>query len=127
MRDHAPISTFEYPSAEVLEDPFPFYAALREEAPAHQLPTGEFLVSRYDDVAAAARNTELFSNFIGPSNPGLNGDFGLDVDASGRFTPWQMPFSDPPEHRLKRALGQPLTSPKQLRSFGLSRPLSARP
>ncbi len=111
------LADFDYPSEEVLENPFPFYKALREDAPVHQIPSGAYMITRYEDVVAIARQPELFSSHIGPSNPGLNGDYGLDVDTSGRFTPWQAPFSDPPEHRLKRALGQQLTVPRRLRSF----------
>jgi cytochrome P450 len=111
------VTDFEYPSPETLECPFPFYAALREEAPVHRLPTGEYLVSRWSDIIAVASAPEIYSNHIGPSNAGLPGDLGIDVDTSGRFTPWQMPFSDRPEHRLKRSLGLMLTTPDRMRSY----------
>lgn len=116
--NHAPeVADFEYPSAETLECPFPFYKALREQAPVHQLPSGDYLVTRWDDIVAVARKPSLFSSHIGPFNPGLSGDLGLDEDESGRFTPWQMPFSDPPEHKQKRSLGKMLIMPERLRSF----------
>lgn len=113
----ARVEDFEYPSVDVLENPYPFYEVLRDQEPVHRLPSGEFLITRYEDVLAVVRDTETFSSFLGPYNPQLSGDLGLDVDPSGRFTPWQTPFSDPPEHRLKRALCQELTFPAKLRSF----------
>ncbi len=35
---------------ETVEDPFAFYAALREHAPVYQSPLGFFIVSRYRDA-----------------------------------------------------------------------------
>lgn len=59
---------YRYPSPEVIEDPFPFYAWLREEGPAHRLENGSFVVSRYDDIVAIVRDPETFSNRVGPLN-----------------------------------------------------------
>ncbi len=109
-------SDFEVGSTEVQECPYPFYEALRERGPVFRLEGGEYVVSRWADVTAVARNTETFSNVIAPENPALSGDFGLDQE-DGRFTPWQMPFSDPPEHRLKRQLGLVLVERDRLRGW----------
>ncbi|MBW2426648.1 MAG: cytochrome P450 [Deltaproteobacteria bacterium] len=48
---------------ETVEDPFPFWAWLRREAPVHEVPgTGYFLVSRYADVRRVAEDSETFSS-----------------------------------------------------------------
>jgi len=109
-----PAEVTAYPIPEVVECPFPFYAMLRDGSPVHRLADGNFLVTRWEDIAAVARKPDLYSNAIGIA--GVHGDFGLDPD-EGRFTPFQMPFSDPPEHRLKRSLGQLLVTRERMRTY----------
>jgi cytochrome P450 len=47
----------------VLDDPYPFYAALRREAPVHELPArGLRVVSRHADVLHVLSRPELFSS-----------------------------------------------------------------
>ncbi len=47
----------------VRENPYPYYAVLRREAPVHRVPgLGFWAVSRYDDVATVMRRTDLFSS-----------------------------------------------------------------
>src|SRR5262249_12863259 len=50
-------------SEAVREDPYPYYAALRDEAPVYWAEGAQaWGVSRYDDVLFAFRNAELFSS-----------------------------------------------------------------
>ncbi len=45
------------------DDPYPFYRALRDEAPVHRSPsTGVLCVSRYDDVLHVLKDSETFSS-----------------------------------------------------------------
>jgi cytochrome P450 len=45
------------------QDPYPKYRELRDQAPLHHAPESDtWTVSRYDDVAAVLRNTEVFSS-----------------------------------------------------------------
>jgi cytochrome P450 len=45
------------------DDPYPIYRALRDRAPLHYCPESDtFTVSRYDDVVAVLKNTEVFSS-----------------------------------------------------------------
>jgi cytochrome P450 len=47
------------------DDPYPMYRALRDHAPLHYSPeSNTFTVSRYDDVAAVLKNTEVFSSKV---------------------------------------------------------------
>jgi cytochrome P450 family 144 len=60
---HSALSRFDPFAPTTLEDPYPFYRALREHAPVHALPSaGYFMVTRYDDVRRAALDTETFSS-----------------------------------------------------------------
>jgi cytochrome P450 len=50
-------------SEAVREDPYPYYAALREEAPVYWAEEAQaWCLSRYDDVQFVLRNAELFSS-----------------------------------------------------------------
>ena len=118
MSDTAPADLLAspYPTPELVECPYAYYAALREHAPVHRLPSGDFLVSRWEDVVHVDRHPELFSNFIGPLNPGFDQAYGV-VHGEGALTPWPLPFTDPPEHRLKRQLLLPMVSRDRLREY----------
>jgi cytochrome P450 len=62
----------------VREDPYPYYAALRAEAPVYWAEEAEaWCVSRYDDVQFILRNPELFSSdamrtMLMGARPGVN-------------------------------------------------------
>ncbi|MCP4436082.1 MAG: cytochrome P450 [Actinomycetia bacterium] len=85
-------------------NPFDMYAALREHDPVHYVSDGDYWVlSRFDDIFNAARNTKTFS-----SAEGLTFNYGereaLDMD----FAP--MVMLDPPEHTaFRRMVGRGFT------------------
>ena len=57
-------------AGEVIADPVPWYALMRREQPVFRVPgQGFYLVTRYDDVMTAVRDTEVFSNRF--TSPGL--------------------------------------------------------
>ncbi len=88
-------SPYDY---EIQEDPYPAYARLRDEAPLYRNDGLDFwALSRHADVAAAFRDTELFSNANGVS---------LDPSAWGPRASRTMSFlaMDPPRHSRMRAL-----------------------
>lgn len=65
-------------SESVREDPYPYYAALRDEAPVYWAEGAQaWCVSRYDDVQFILRNAELFSSdamrtMLMGARPGVN-------------------------------------------------------
>ena len=76
---------------DVIENPYPFYTWLREEAPAYRSPEhGFWVVSRYQDVSAVLRSHDVFSSAHGigkADTPGIP----------------MMITLDPPDHiRLRR-------------------------
>jgi cytochrome P450 len=53
----------DFMDPEVQEDWFPYYRALREQAPVWKVPTtGEYFLTRYEDVLYVLRHPELFPN-----------------------------------------------------------------
>ncbi len=78
-------------------DPFPMYAALRSLDPVHHVEAGDYWVlSRFADVFAAARDTATFS-----SAQGLTFRYG-DMDVAGLAEATPMVMLDPPEHTAFR-------------------------
>lgn len=50
-------------SPDVRENPYPFYAELRRSSPVCQVdPNGMWVVTRYDDLMSAFKNTQVFSS-----------------------------------------------------------------
>lgn len=102
------------------ENWYPAYAWLREHRPVYQIPgTQIFVLSRYDDIVAVVRDSELFSN-----QAELHGGEPLLLHAEARRIyeergwPRAFPLSvDPPEHRKFRSLVDPLFMGQQLRAL----------
>jgi len=77
-----------------MEDPYRWYESLRERTPVLCVDDDLWLISRYEDVAAAGRDAERFSSWFG------NDRGRRHVDA--------LPSIDPPEHtRIRRAVAAP--------------------
>jgi cytochrome P450 len=99
-----------FPSEEITRCPFPFYAALRHEAPVFRDPAGSgYFVSRRKDIMFVLQHPELFSNQGYRRDPRLVDDpreiLGLsdpDLPPGPISTPFNMAMSDPPEHSVKR-------------------------
>lgn len=93
----SPITAYNPFSPLVKDNPYPYYAWLREHHPVYHQPRFDFWVlSRYADVEAAARDHETFSSAqgIGPDRTSLP----------------MMIVKDPPDHaRLRRLVSKAFT------------------
>jgi cytochrome P450 len=95
---------------ETIENPYPGLALLREFAPVYEVESlGLRIISRYDDVVAALRDTDSFSSTI------------IDAWYSGDYTPvpggssgYNMMAMDPPEHLRLRQLVNRAFTPKSV-------------
>ena len=77
-------------------DPFPYYAVLREQYPCYWSESARlWILSRYDDVAQAAQDWEMFSSSQGNMIDELPGRAGATLGTT-----------DPPRHDRLRALSQ---------------------
>ena len=92
---------FEPRSGEGWRDPFPMYRRLRDEDPVHHVERGDYWVlSRFADVFAAARDTATFSLAGGLTfGYGERERIGLTADAGA-----PMVMLDPPDHTDFRRL-----------------------
>ena len=104
MTDTLPASAVEgfslvHPPAGFVDDPYPWYAALREHAPRHELAPGVLLLTRYDDVLAVYRSAHASSDKRREFAPRL-GDSPLFEHHTTSLV-----FNDAPLHtRVRRAL-----------------------
>lgn len=96
-------------SGETWRDPFGMYAALREHSPVHHVADRDYWVlSRFADVFAAARDTETFS-----SAQGLTFTYD-DMAATGLTEVKPIVMLDPPDHTVMRRLVSKGFSPRQV-------------
>ena len=87
------------------ENPFPYYALLRDRAPVKRLPDGTFFVTRYDDVEFVYKNPKIFSS-------DKKQEFGAKYGATPLFDhhTTSLVFNDPPFHtRVRRLINGALT------------------
>src|SRR6185436_5221089 len=78
-------------------DPYPTYRRLRAEDPVHQSPLGFWVLTRYEDVAAALRDPRLAKE---PIQAFVAARFGLPMAGLGL----SMLDRDPPDHTRLRGL-----------------------
>jgi cytochrome P450 len=122
-------------SPDVRENPYPRYAALRDEAPVYWAEkTRAWVVSRYDDVSFVLKNPEIFSSdamrtmLMGGSGPDPMSDpaslqrmmaiaaalpFSLQELVSAR----NLIAADPPEHGGLRGLVNRGFTPRRIQSW----------
>jgi cytochrome P450 len=84
--------------ADFFDDPYRYYAALREQRPVHELERGSFFVSRYEDVVALYRDARASSDKKLEFKPKF-GDSPLYEHHTTSLV-----FNDPPLHTRVRAL-----------------------
>jgi cytochrome P450 len=90
------VEPFELYSPRIDADPFPYYAALRDKYPCYWSEDAQlWILSRYDDIAEAARDWETFSSTQGNLIDELPGRAGATLGTT-----------DPPRHDRLRALSQ---------------------
>ena len=106
IRDREPF--FDPYDWRIHEDPYPFYARLREKAPVyHNEERDFFALSRHADVLSAFRDPELFSNAQGVS---------LERDVREARAVMSFLAIDPPEHGRLRALVSSGFTPRRVRA-----------
>lgn len=108
--DNGPLASFRLLDPEVIENPYPFYRALREEAPVYCVPgTQVYLVSSWRLIHEVLKNQQDYSaNLTGILISGATGapelfdlaQFGGVVDAIAN--------ADEPSHAVHRKLVMPL-------------------
>ena len=102
MSPHAELHGFSLaqPPAGFVDDPYPWYARLRQLSPVHPLGPGSVLLTRYDDVLAVYRHVGASSDKQAEFGP----KFGPGTPLFEHHTT-SLVFNDPPLHtRVRRIL-----------------------
>jgi len=88
----------------VLADPFPLYARMRDEDPAHWSPRLKaWVLTRYEDVKRVCLDSTMSSDRLRPFFATLPRAEATKVAELARYLTLWMVFRDPPEHtRLRR-------------------------
>jgi hypothetical protein len=81
------------------ENPFPYYAALRQHEPVKQLPGGGYLLTRYGDVEYVYKNPKVFSS---DKKTEFKPKYGDSLLYEHHTT--SLVFNDPPLHTRVRKL-----------------------
>lgn len=112
----SPLDVATLLSPEHLEDPYPFFAALRREAPVWEVPgTGAYFVSTWREVEAAlARPAEFSSNLASLLIRSEAGGLQRFEMASVGTALDVLATSDDPAHARERGFVQPLLKPSRL-------------
>ncbi len=96
-------------SWEFHEDPYPTYAALRDEAPAYRNEKlGFWALSRHADVLRAFKDVETFSNAEGVA---------LEAFSKDAWRTMSFLAMDPPAHQALRRLVNKAFTPRRVRGF----------
>jgi len=92
--------TLAAPPAGFIDDPYPWYAALRQRSPVHAIGPGSWLLTRYADVDGAYRSSAVSSDKQREFGP----KFGPATPLYQHHTT-SLVFNDPPLHtRVRRLL-----------------------
>jgi cytochrome P450 len=96
VKEKATLEDFDLYDHKIDSDPFPWYQILRDEHPSYWCESGNiWILSRYDDVAAAAQDWRTFSSLKGNLVDEIPGRSGGTLGTT-----------DPPRHDRLRALAQ---------------------
>lgn len=99
-RDAARAFSLTPPPPGFIDDPYPWYARLREHAPRHELAPGSLLLTRHDDVLAVYRCAHASSD----KRAEFASRLGVGTPIYEHHTS-SLVFSDPPLHtRVRRLL-----------------------
>ncbi|HET9771576.1 MAG TPA: cytochrome P450 [Acidimicrobiia bacterium] len=111
-------------AASVIADPVPWYALMRREQPVFRVPDqGFYLVTRYEDVMAAVRDTATFSNrftsptlALGQGSPAVQEQVQAILAEGYPRTPTLL-TNDPPAHTRFRRLVARAFTPRRVASW----------
>jgi cytochrome P450 len=107
-------------SRAVREDPFPIYARLRDEEPAHWSPLLKaWVLTRYEDVRRVCLDGTMSSDRLRPFFATLPGSEAARIPELMRYLTLWMVFRDPPDHTRLRRLSAKVFN---VRSIGALRP-----
>lgn len=111
-----PLESYNLFDPATAENPFEYYAALRERAPVYQMPVGMWIVASHAQCLEAMRDPGTFSSRFMQKMMG-----GAPRDESGRIAgPETLLSNDPPSHTYFRKLVNKAFSPNRVKKISSS-------
>ncbi|WP_434380168.1 cytochrome P450 [Melittangium boletus] len=108
------LSRFDFFDPEVMRDPYPFFAQMRERAPLHyDTKLQAYLLSRHEDVSFALKNHALFSS----TAIRMGGKLEEERMSVKEFQAASLFTTDPPVHTRMRGLISRSFTPKQINAM----------
>ncbi|WP_443272815.1 cytochrome P450 [Variovorax sp. JS1663] len=101
------------PGAAFYENPYPWYAALREDSPVRRMPDGSLLLTRHADCVAVYKNTQCFSS---DKHAEFAPKYGVGSPLYQHHTT-SLVFNDPPLHTRVRGLINGALTPHAIESL----------
>ena len=111
-RDLAAAFDLKHLNQAFLDNPYPTYRALREHDPAHKMPDGSYLLTRYDDLVEVYRDAKTWSS---DKRTDFKPNFGESLLYEHHTS--SLVFNDPPIHTRVRKLLAPTFSPRALKAL----------
>ena len=100
--------------ADFIDDPYPYFHALREHDPVHRMPDGGYIITRYDDCEAVYKDARIYSSdkkveFLPKYTPDQPGGGGV-VARKAVTKNWLTPITswDTPPSRARTTAMAPL-------------------
>ena len=91
--------------ADFIDDPYPYFHALREHDPVHRMPDGGYIITRYDDCEAVYKDARIYSS---DKKVEFRPKFGDSPLFEHHTT--SLVFNDPPLHtHVRRAIAGALS------------------
>ena len=98
-----------------IENPFPFFSALRREAPLYELPNGAYwLVSRFEDCRRIVLDTDTFSSRMVGVMIGEQGEVPRLLPLPDETGTNVLAIADPPDHTRQRKLVNQAFAPRSV-------------
>ena len=109
------VTDFNPLAPETVECPYPFYKAMRQEAPVYEVPrAGFFIVSRYEDIEQVLLDTETFTSKTGPGVRKEPPQEIIEILSKGWMPVDTLLTNDPPAHRRFRGLVNKAFTPRRV-------------
>jgi cytochrome P450 len=107
----------QFPSREMNQCPYPFFAAVRAECPVMKVKGQDhYVVSRHEDIVYVTRHPEIFSNKHSVFTP--EGHLrAATLEDLEEDRPWAIATSDPPQHTRKRKITHEILKPGRLPQY----------
>jgi cytochrome P450 len=126
--EHTPanreLAGYEWPSAELIECPYPFLKAAREQSPVYKLPgRTEYLVTRWEDIVSVEKRFKEFSSVRAGTETEMVEELRekhtrLDAhEYDFEYSPHTMAHCDPPDHTMKRRALMKMVDRERIESY----------